>query len=106
MEMSVYRVENRVSGSDGWARISTIKMVSHPSGQENNAKPKREEVGLFNLKVTGKNDRDGAPYGISMGVFGERVAWDYCNAGTTGKAGSGSSFGFGFGFGFSFVGQL
>lgn len=31
-----------MSASDGWARISTIKMVSHPSGQENDAKPKRE----------------------------------------------------------------
>lgn len=42
---SVYRLQltvQRMSAGDGWARISTIKMVSHPSGQENDAKPKRE----------------------------------------------------------------
>lgn len=68
---SVYRLQltvQRMSAGDGWARISTIKMVSHPSGQENDAKPKRE-VGLFNLKVTGKWNGCGAVlYGISIEV--------------------------------------
>lgn len=74
---SVYQLQltvQRMSAGDGWARISTIKMLSHPSGQENDAKPKREEVGLFNLKVTSKwNGCGAAPYGISIGVFGEFV---------------------------------
>lgn len=72
---SVYRLQltvQRMSAGDGWVRISTIKMLSHPSGQENAVK--REEVGLFNLKVTSKwNGYGAAPYGISIGVFGEFV---------------------------------
>lgn len=102
---SVYRLQltvQRMSAGDGWARISTIKMVSHPSGQENDAKPKREVGRVVQPQSNWQVERlwRGSVWDIysRRGIWWVGVGRDYWNTGTVSEAGSGFGHGFGFGF--------